>query len=248
MRRRVPVFGRMVRVREPDEEPLGGGNVSAAVCRVGESVRRPATAATPAVSALLKHLERSGFGHAPRFLGTDEQGRQMLSWIPGRVQHDLGPLDIDGLERVGSIIREFHEASASFVPPRGAQWQVPITPDRGELIVHHDLAPWNLVVDGDVMTFIDWDGSGPGSRLWDLSYAAHGFAIIDADADPTPAGRRLAALVDGYQLGRDERRRLVPMLAERTRSMYVLLVHGHRTGTQPWARLYEQGHADHWVR
>ena len=90
------------------------------------------------------------------------------------------------------------------------------------------------------------DGSGPGSRLWDLSYAAHGFAVIHADAGPKIVGRRLAALVDGYRLGKDERGLLVPMLAKRTRSMYALLVHGHRTGAQPWARLYDEGHADHW--
>lgn len=233
-------------MQAPREEPLAGGNISVGLCRVGESVRRPPNAATPAISALLMHLERCGFRHAPRFLGTDERGRQMVSWAPGRVQHDIGPLDLYGLERVGSIIRDFHEASASFVPPRDAQWHVAIPPDRAELIVHHDLAPWNLVVDGEAMTFIDWDGSGPGSRLWDLSYAAHGFAVISADADPKVAGRRLSALVTGYRLRRDERRLLVPMLAERTRSMYALLVHGRHTGTQPWARLFDAGHADHW--
>jgi hypothetical protein len=28
--------------------------------------------------------------------------------------------------------------------------------------------------------------------------------------------------------------------------MYDLLREGGRTGRQPWARLYAQGHADHW--
>ncbi len=28
--------------------------------------------------------------------------------------------------------------------------------------------------------------------------------------------------------------------------MYDLLRDGHRTGTQPWARLWAEGHGDHW--
>jgi hypothetical protein len=32
------------------------------------------------------------------------------------------------------------------------------------------------------LTFIDWDGAGPGSRLWDLAYAAHGFVPLSDDA------------------------------------------------------------------
>jgi hypothetical protein len=28
--------------------------------------------------------------------------------------------------------------------------------------------------------------------------------------------------------------------------MYDVLVRGHQTGEQPWARLYSEGHANHW--
>ncbi len=228
------------------EVPLRGGNVSHDVVKVGATVRRPATPSTPAVDALLVHLERNGFANAPRYLGSDEAGRQMLSWVPGKVQHALGAMDLGRLERVGAIIRRLHDVSASFEAPEGAQWKVAIEPDRRELIVHHDLAPWNLVVDGECMTFIDWEGSGPGSRLWDLSYAAHGFSLASARTEPAVVARRIAALVDGYGLDLADRRRLVPMLASRAWSMYQLLVDGHRTNTQPWARMYREGHADHW--
>jgi hypothetical protein len=36
----------------------------------------------------------------------------------------------------------------------------------------------------DRWVFIDWDGAGPGSRLWDLAYAAHGFVPLAAGGDP----------------------------------------------------------------
>ncbi len=225
------------------EEPLTGGNVSAEVMRVGDTVRRPTT---PSVNAFLQHLEREGFEHAPRYVGTDDEGRQLLSWVPGQMRDALGPASLDELASVGGVIRQFHDASASFVVPEGAVWNVPIPPDRHDLIVHHDLAPWNLVVEQDQLTFIDWDGCGPGSRLWDLSYAAHGFAVIHAGMPVAEVAGRLAALVDGYRLDHADRVSLVPMLARRTRSMHDLLVAGDRDGVQPWARLFAEGHGDHW--
>src|SRR2546423_14571099 len=60
------------------EIPLLGGNTSTVV-RVGDTVRRNAGPGTPAVHALLRHLEDVGFTGAPRALGTDERGREGLS-------------------------------------------------------------------------------------------------------------------------------------------------------------------------
>ena len=37
-----------------------------------------------------------------------------------------------------------------------------------------------------------------------------------------------------------------PMITDHVRGMYKLLQHGHDTGTQPWARLWAQGHGEHW--
>jgi hypothetical protein len=63
---------------------LHGGTTNAGrVTRVGETVRRPWRPTSPATHALLDHLERLGFDGAPRFLGTDEHGREVLSYIPG---------------------------------------------------------------------------------------------------------------------------------------------------------------------
>jgi Ser/Thr protein kinase RdoA (MazF antagonist) len=226
------------------EEVLTGGNVAAQVVRVGATVRKPANAATPAVHALLDHLAAVGFDGSPRALGLDDAGRQVLEYVPGSVS-DLPPAT-DGLLRAGALIRRLHDAAATFAAPAGARWDVVIPPDREELVCHNDLAPWNLVCDGDRMVFIDWDGAGPGSRLWDLAYAAHGFVPFAAGGDPDADGERLRALVDGY--GADERQRLeLPALIEaHTRGMADLLRASARTGAQPWARLHAEGHADHW--
>lgn len=229
------------------EVPLAGGNVAAGVVRVGGTVRKPATPATPAVTALLAHLERAGCTGAPRPLGRDDRGRQVLEFVAGPLADTMPPLTPAELARVGRLIRDLHDASAGFVPPPDARWEVPIRPDRADLICHHDLAPWNLVRAADRWVFIDWDGAGPGSRMWDLAYAAHGFVPLSPGGDPARDGPRLRALVDGYDPTGPDRLRLPALLEEHTRGMADLLAHGARTGEQPWARLYAEGHGDYWA-
>jgi Ser/Thr protein kinase RdoA (MazF antagonist) len=230
------------------EERLFGGNVSGEVVRVGATVRKPATSATSSVEALLEHLHRVGFVGAPRTFGRDEQGRHILEYIPGSTVDLSCPLSMEELRRVGRLIREFHIAAKSFVPPREARWNVTIKPDSESMICHHDLAPWNLVRAGDRWVFIDWDGSGPGSILWDVAYAAQSFVPLIAGGEPALDATRLRCFVDGYGLDRLQREELLQRMVERTRAMYYLLERGARTGEQPWARLYAEGHGDYWSK
>jgi hypothetical protein len=215
------------------EQLLAGGNVAGAVVRVGDTVRKPATAATPAVEALLEHL--AGFDGAPRTLGRDAAGRHVLEYVAGETVHAGAPLRDDELRRLGALVRALHDACAAFVPPGDARWEVAIAPDRSELICHHDLAPWNLVRDGARWVFIDWDGAGPGSRRWDLAYVAQTFG-----GDP----RRASLVLEGY--GLEDRDGFGALVARRTWAMYERLRCGGETGVQPWARLWAEGHGDHW--
>ena len=132
--------------------------------------------------------------------------------------------------------------------PADARWNVVIPPDSQDLVIHHDLGPWNLVRGHHRSVFIDWDNAGPGSRLWDLAYAAHGFVPLDPATPPTTAAERLAALADGYRVDDSDRQRLVALLSRRAMSMYDLLARGHQSGTQPWARLWAAGHGRVWRR
>lgn len=233
------------------EEILTGGNVADVVVLVrddvlGATVRKPATPATPSVHAFLVHLANVGFRGAPRSFGIDEHGRHVVEYIPGVMADTLGPMSHEELDRLGVLVRDLHDASATFEMPEDAHWEVGIPAPTGDLVCHHDLAPWNLVRDGDRWVFIDWDGAGPGSRLWDLAYVAHGFLPLSPGGDPAVDGPRLRTLVDGYGLSAAQRPDLVQQTADHTRGMYDLLVDGARTGTEPWATLHAAGHADHW--
>jgi Ser/Thr protein kinase RdoA (MazF antagonist) len=120
-------------------------------------------------------------------------------------------------------------------------------PDSRHLVIHHDLAPWNLVCGGSRWVFIDWDNAGPGSRLWDLAYAAHGFVPLEPVTPPATAAGRLRALAAGCRLDEQGRRELAELLHRRIMSMYELLRDGHSSGAQPWHRLWSEGHGDAWL-
>jgi Ser/Thr protein kinase RdoA (MazF antagonist) len=234
-----------------EESPLAGGNVAGTVVRVGDTVRRPAGPWTPAVHALLAYLYATGFRGAPRPLGIDDRGREVLTFAPGIVpwpdRFDLLE-PADRLTRVARLIRDFHDAVESFTPPPDACWQNLIPPEGEGIIAHHDLAPWNLVV-GDDWVLIDWDSAGPGSRLWDIAYAVHGFVPLSANRrwQRPDAGARLRIFADAYDLTEAQRQELVPMLARRARSMYDLLADQSAKAVQPWEALWQAGHGDAWL-
>jgi hypothetical protein len=72
----------------PTEIPLLGGIANRGlVVGSGQTVRRPQRATSAEAHALLRQLEEVGFDGAPRFLGTDARGREVLSYITGQNDH-----------------------------------------------------------------------------------------------------------------------------------------------------------------
>ena len=144
--------------------------------RVGDTVRRPAGSSRVAVRDLLLHLESVGFDGAPRYLGIDDQGREVLTWIDGQVPLPPYPawaMTDTALADLGLLLRGLHEATATFratTEDWSSQWADPI---GGPLICHFDLYPENVVFrDGRVVALIDFAMAAPGRPLWDLSIAA----------------------------------------------------------------------------
>jgi len=96
--------------------------------------------------------------------------------------------------------------------------------------------------------FIDWDTAAPGSRLWDVAYALHGFMPLSANPRyqrGNPA-HRMRLFADAYGLHQTQRQELIPMLARRTKAMHDFLAAQATGGAQPWARLWHEGHGRAW--
>lgn len=143
------------------------------VVRAGDTVRRPAGPQTPAVAAYLRHLEERGFAGAPRFLGYDEQGREVLSYIEGDVPEPLPDwaLTDEALVSVITLARALREASRGFTPPEDAVWVWPPAPGwEGDVMGHNDVCRENVVFrDGRACALIDFDWAAPITEAWELA-------------------------------------------------------------------------------
>lgn len=227
------------------DEVLDGGNASGHVVRVGSTVRKPWLVSTPRVVAFMDALRGAGID-VPRTLGRDERGRLVLDFVPGTMAIDIAPLPLDVVRRVGALVRSIHDASAQLPVPQ--DWPLGVLPaPHADLVCHNDLATWNLVIDGDRLVFIDWDGAAPSSREWDLAYAAIAFAHLFPDADVGEGVERLTVFADGYGADADLRAHLPHLMTQRAEAMHELLRTSHVTGHEPWATMYVEGHGDHWL-
>lgn len=244
----------MVRSGEP-EQPLPGSGV-APVSRVGRTVRRQVGPWTPAVHALLRHLEDVGFDGAPRVLGLDEQGREVLTFIEGEDGHHARRAalhDDPTLAAVGRLIRRYHDAVAGFVPPADANWQFQGRAPRVGIVCHNDLAPVNTVyVDGQPQAFVDWDFAAPAPPEWDLACAAWSFVPLYDDefclryGYPTHArGPRLRLLCDAYGLA--DRVGFVDLIRARELALYDLVRMSAQAGEPRYARIWQETRGQRWL-
>jgi Ser/Thr protein kinase RdoA (MazF antagonist) len=193
------------------EVALSGGYTTGAVLIDGV-VHKPASPVTPTVHALLRHLDAVGFEGAPRALGIDDQGREMLTYLPGETVGDTAPWPAwafadSTLVQVGRWLRRLHDATASFVPPADEKWFIGPPLGPGLIVGHQDAAPYNAVVAGDrLVGFCDWGAAGPSTRAFDLALSALWWVPLCPPATVEPLGftdfpdrsRRLHLLLDAY--------------------------------------------------
>jgi Phosphotransferase enzyme family len=189
------------------EEALRGGAV-AEVFRVGDTVRRTPPPNAAFVERLLRHFERYGWPGAPRFLGVDERGRQVLDFVAGYVAWEPDqPAEVRSaasVARAARLVREFHDLTAG----------TDLAADQ-EVVCHNDLSPRNTVYrDGDAglrpVAFIDWDIAAPGRRVHDVAHVCWQYAYLGPDVtDAVEAARLVRVVADAYGLAPADRAELV---------------------------------------
>jgi hypothetical protein len=249
---------------EPHPEiPLVGGDVTEGVVRVGDTVRRPVGPNAPLVHALLRHLREVGFAGAPRFLGIDAAGREVLSFVPGEVAGQPRPAwiaDEKRLASVGRLVRDYDDAVAGFVMPEGVRpgfgfveppGMPPEPPYPVEVVGHMDYTPDNIVFrDGEAAALIDFDIAKPVARVEEVLNAMLYWAPLGdpADADPMLRGvdvpRRCRILADAYGMPDLDRSRPVEAAVLRTRRSWYSMRQLAEEQGGGWARMWEEGVGD----
>ena len=173
-----------------EEIELRGGHVNRVV-RLGDTVRRTMSWDRSLVHQALRHLEAVGFEGAPRFLGLDELGREMLTFLPSDLPADANGFSDDQLATAAALLRKLHDATESFAP---------VQEKGAEVLCHNDWTPANTVFRGTVpYGMIDFDTVAPGTRLWDVSYSAWTWLDLgDPAYSPEEQLRRLTLFCAGY--------------------------------------------------
>jgi Phosphotransferase enzyme family len=213
-------------------EPLTGDGVTQGIVRIGDTVRRPLRPFSLTVQAYLAHLRDAGFTGAPLPFGVDEQGREVLSFVPGDVPRNPLPPQTAGDEvliALARLIRALHEASAGWVPPPGSVWggtPANAGPVAGqpELVSHRDYCPGNVVFRGGLpAALIDFDLAMPTTRLYDIANALWYWAPLRDPRDRSPAftdadiPHRVAVFADAYGMTARQRAELAPFAVDMAR-------------------------------
>jgi acyl carrier protein len=196
----IAVAGRAVVHQDDDvsEVRLPGGFVSDVV-RLGGTVRRTLSKNAGFVHELLDLFARRGWAGAPRFLGVDADGREMLEYLPGHVGwqsvQPAGVVSDESLAMVAQLVRQFHDLTAGS-RLAGAE----------QVVCHNDLSPKNTVY-RDLgrglrpVALLDWDLAAPGPRIHDVAHVCWQYLDLGPSiADPADAVAGLRLLCDAYGL------------------------------------------------
>lgn len=239
----------------PDEIPLDeGGLEPGRVVRVGNTVRRPAGPWTPSCHHLMRFLHGQGLDFVPDPLGIDEQGRDTITYIPGRGHgwpFISEIMELDGVAALGGTATRLRRALNTYVCPADATWQFTTgRPPEGQSLQHGDLGPWNILWDSgpDPVGVIDWDMVDLGNQFYDTGMLAWFIVPFMNDDRAQTRGfphspdraNRLAAFAAGA--GMDQRLIIKHGLAAQKEFARRICTRRHlHNGHTIWATVFDRG-------
>ena len=248
------------------EVPLPGGDVTDGVVRVGDTVRRPIGPHSRLVHDVLAHLDRVGFSGAPRFLGFDAKGREVLTFVAGEVAGRPWPAWVADEQRIASVarlVRSYDDAVATLPIPEsstGIEFAAPVgmpasIAGPAELLGHMDVTPENVVFRNSVaVALIDFDLVRPATRTEEVGNVLLWWAPLMPIEDREPVLRdvdpvaRAKMLVDAYGLSGLDRELLVPVMRNAADRTWYLMKHRADHLGGGWRRMWDAGIGDRIVR
>lgn len=260
------VVAEAVQAGDEAEALLPGGDVTDGVVRVGKTVRRPVGPHSRLVHHVLAHLDQVGFPGAPRFLGLDAKGREVLTFVAGEVAGRPWPAWVADEQRIASVarlVRSYDDAVAMLPLPgfcSGSQLPTAVGMPASiaapaEFLGHMDVTPENVVFrDSVAVALIDFDEVRPATRTEEVGNVLLWWAplmpiedreLVLRDVNPIA---RAKILVDAYGLSGLDRELLVPVIRNTADRAWHLMKHRADSLGGGWRRMWDAGVGDRILR
>ncbi|AJD89672.1 aminoglycoside phosphotransferase [Jeotgalibacillus malaysiensis] len=237
------------------ELELTGGNISKVV-RSGNTVRREMKEGSERIHKLLLHLEAKGYPYSPQFLGIDEQGREILTFIDGEAGNYPAKSYMwsdENLRKIAAMLRDYHEAVSDFAFDES--WtSLPRAPEGREVICHNDFAIYNLIFrDSEVCGVIDFDVAAPGPVSWDVAYTLYTcvplsrFYLAESGekikTDSAEQLRRIEVFLKAYG---KEFGNILDVVIRRLEALCQLITEKAEAGDPAFRKMQVEGHIEHY--
>ncbi|MGF1754607.1 aminoglycoside phosphotransferase family protein [Vibrio makurazakiensis] len=231
---------------------LEGGRENA-IFLVEDKVFRPSGRWSVAVHKLLSYVDKVGFDAAPKSYSFDQCGNEVLSYVQGDVFNYPLKGNIatkEALESAARLLRQYHDASSSFVSKlahENMEWMLP-TREPIEVICHGDYAPYNVALNGtQTVGVFDFDTAHPAPRIWDIAYAVYCWAPFkthrsDALGDLKSQSIRARQFCDAYGLCSLSRESLVENMIARIQCLVDHMHSEANNGNKAFIENIKGGH------
>lgn len=244
-------------------EQLFGGNLTN-VFKLNDTVLREQKPWSSTIHKVLLHLEKVGYANNPRFLGIDDNGKEILSFVQGECVADY-PFTNDNNEqllvirKIAEMMRKLHDATQSFERSEEDNWMLSYKgPLKKEVICHNDIAPYNVTFINNLpYGLIDFDTCCPTPRIWDIAYALYRFvpfskrlydieeqAYRDYDAQRDRDFRRKSIHVFFDEYGIDCPDDLFEQMIQRLKALADLIYDEAQNGNSSFIKMMEEGYRD----
>lgn len=243
-----------------NEELLAGGNVSK-VYRSGHTIRRELKSNSNQIHTLLNHLASKGYDYAPKYLGIDDKGREILSFIEGEAGNypcKKYMWSDDILQEIAKMLRHYHDAVSDF--PLDGSWEsIDNTPNQTEVLCHNDFAMYNIIFHNErPIGIIDFDVAGPGPRLWDIAYTLYTCVPLsrfhlnetseqvyyDSGRDALRIKNKVKLFFDSY--GEEVADHYIDMVLLRLEGLCKTITRKAIEGDQAFQKMINDGHLEHY--
>jgi tRNA A-37 threonylcarbamoyl transferase component Bud32 len=173
--------------------PLTGGRVTKNVTKIGKFVHRPCCNNSSFVHNTLLWKEKKNPTIAPHFIGIDDDGREIITFLEGYSPDNLGNFSNKQLYNAGKIINNLHNVLSDF-------------PDckYDQTVCHNDLSPCNFMFQNDApYAVFDWDTAEIGDPMNDLAYSIWMWCDIgNREQSIELVNDKINSIMDGYGIKR----------------------------------------------